>query len=36
MANPSSGVNQLEANQRVYNDEEIEERKGQVWGLLSE
>lgn len=36
MAKPASGVDQLEANQQVRNGEEIEERKGQMWVLLSE
>lgn len=35
MAKPDSRADQPEANQQVYNGEEAEERKGQVWGLLS-
>lgn len=34
-AQPASGGDQLEANQPPCDGEEVEERKGQVWVLLS-
>lgn len=36
LAWPDSAGDQLEANQCLCNGEEVEERKGQVWVLLSE
>lgn len=36
LARPKSGGDQLKANRSPRNGEEVEERKGQLWMLLSE